>query len=92
MLTGILTISLSLLLNGCGRAKACKEDKVNCGGHRAANCALCPQGHGRIWCNGECSWDDTKGVCYRISPDMPDLLVAEPDFVADAASYFSANK
>ena len=29
---------------------------VSCGGHSAPNCAECPQGNGRGWCNGECIW------------------------------------
>eukprot|EP00746_Dinoflagellata_sp_MGD_P006457 gnl/MRDRNA2_/MRDRNA2_112633_c0_seq1.p1 gnl/MRDRNA2_/MRDRNA2_112633_c0~~gnl/MRDRNA2_/MRDRNA2_112633_c0_seq1.p1 ORF type:complete len:441 (-),score=61.86 gnl/MRDRNA2_/MRDRNA2_112633_c0_seq1:39-1361(-) len=29
---------------------------VWCGGHRASDCAACPQGNGRDWCNGECKW------------------------------------
>ena len=29
---------------------------VNCGNHRASSCTRCPQGNGRLWCNGECKW------------------------------------
>mmetsp|Transcript_17209 Transcript_17209/g.49782 ORF Transcript_17209/g.49782 Transcript_17209/m.49782 type:complete len:254 (-) Transcript_17209:145-906(-) len=29
---------------------------VNCGGSVAANCAACPNGHGALWCNGDCVW------------------------------------
>jgi len=29
---------------------------VLCGGHRAKDCASCPNGHGKSWCNGECTW------------------------------------
>uniref|UniRef100_A0A7S4IHY9 Glycosyltransferase 2-like domain-containing protein n=1 Tax=Odontella aurita TaxID=265563 RepID=A0A7S4IHY9_9STRA len=29
---------------------------VVCGAHHAGSCRECPQGHGRDWCNGECSW------------------------------------
>jgi len=42
----------------CGHTPA-----VSCGGHRAANCAECPQGNGRPWCNGECRW--TGGRCVK---------------------------
>merc|ERR1712085_213363 len=31
---------------------------VNCGGSKAKSCALCPEGHGAVWCNGECDWVD----------------------------------
>jgi len=34
---------------------------VNCGGHFADECQLCPQGHGPDWCNGDCRWVD--GEC-----------------------------
>ena len=39
---------------------------VNCGGHIAKTCSLCPctqQGtYGSDWCNGECQW--SGGACY----------------------------
>ena len=40
-----------------------------CGGHTALSCGDCPQGHGRIWCNGECIWavDDNT----RCLPKIP---------------------
>jgi len=38
------------------------ETGVLCGGHRAANCAGCPHGHGRGWCNGECVWKNNACV------------------------------
>merc|ERR1712008_77975 len=45
-------------------ASQCPKYKdVSCGGHRAENCAACPQGHGRGWCNGECLW--SNGQCMR---------------------------
>ena len=37
--------------------------KVSCGGHTAATCGECPQGHGKIWCNGDCKWKNKKQVC-----------------------------
>ena len=41
---------------------------VNCGGHSAASCEDCPQGHGAMWCNGDCSWsDEGGGVCQSKS-------------------------
>mmetsp|Transcript_138423 Transcript_138423/g.386111 ORF Transcript_138423/g.386111 Transcript_138423/m.386111 type:complete len:193 (-) Transcript_138423:85-663(-) len=36
---------------------------VSCGGHRAADCTACPQGHGAVWCNGDCAW--VEGECIR---------------------------
>ena len=35
---------------------------VSCGGHTASTCALCPQGHGDSWCNGDCKWS-SDGKC-----------------------------
>jgi len=29
---------------------------VDCGGHFAKTCALCPAGNGATWCNGDCAW------------------------------------
>merc|ERR1712032_506768 len=30
---------------------------VSCGMHKSATgCAGCPQGHGALWCNGDCEW------------------------------------
>ena len=42
---------------------------VVCGGHRAATCELCPQGHGAAWCNGQCAWVDggCTGGCYDLA-------------------------
>ena len=36
--------------------------KVSCGNHEAATCAECPQGNGAGWCNGVCTWQDSKCV------------------------------
>jgi len=33
-----------------------KISAVDCGGHFAENCAVCPQANGELWCNGECMW------------------------------------
>merc|ERR1711879_740519 len=35
---------------------------VNCGGHYSPTCAECPQGHGEVWCNGECIWSIDRCV------------------------------
>ena len=42
---------------------------VWCGGHSAPNCAECPQGNGRSWCNGECVWKSDQ--CVHPSCDVP---------------------
>lgn len=39
---------------------------VSCGGHIAATCAECPQGHGASWCNGDCLW--SGGSCVPPPP------------------------
>ena len=36
---------------------------VSCGHHKARTCSDCPQGHGKRWCNGDCTWVDNK--CIR---------------------------
>jgi polypeptide N-acetylgalactosaminyltransferase len=40
-----------------------KYKTVNCGNHKAKACHLCPQGNGRDWCNGDCSWCDASSTC-----------------------------
>lgn len=42
---------------------------VLCGGHHAATCEKCPQGHGRGWCNGECSWSNGKCIPKAMKSD-----------------------
>ena len=44
---------------------------VDCGGHRAPNCASCPQGNGETWCNGECKWNFSNGQCIHVISDKP---------------------
>lgn len=29
---------------------------ISCGQHKAESCGLCPRGHGKLWCNGQCHW------------------------------------
>ena len=29
----------------------------------AATCPDCPEGHGALWCNGDCAWDDASSTC-----------------------------
>lgn len=31
-----------------------KQYSVSCGNHQATNCGECPQGNGKVWCNGDC--------------------------------------
>jgi len=33
---------------------------VNCGNHKANNCEDCPQGNGKLWCNGDCFWENGR--------------------------------
>jgi len=33
---------------------------VNCGAHTANTCQDCPQGNGKLWCNGECEWGNNQ--------------------------------
>eukprot|EP00406_Dinophysis_acuminata_P037026 CAMPEP_0179360442 /NCGR_PEP_ID=MMETSP0797-20121207/79980_1 /TAXON_ID=47934 /ORGANISM="Dinophysis acuminata, Strain DAEP01" /LENGTH=488 /DNA_ID=CAMNT_0021075799 /DNA_START=23 /DNA_END=1486 /DNA_ORIENTATION=- len=50
--------------------------EVVCGGHKAENCAKCPQGGGEVWCNADCVWADGKCVRRDGKPDggrEPDL-------------------
>ena len=53
------------LLHGClpSTSMSVEEEKVNCGNHLASSCAECPQGHGALWCNGECEWSDENDGC-----------------------------
>jgi hypothetical protein len=39
------------------------DTDVSCGNHNAASCALCPEGNGATWCNGECEWDAVAAEC-----------------------------
>lgn len=54
---------------------------VSCGAHKANNCAECPQGHGRAWCNDDCEWNFEANTCVQgpryASDDLLDLLDLE---------------
>merc|ERR1712060_485842 len=53
-------------LDECAWSKgSCSHSKihVSCGGHGSPSCALCPDGHGESWCNGDCDW--RHGKCSR---------------------------
>merc|ERR1712150_329209 len=41
-------------------------NRVNCGSHTAKRCGDCPQGNGRSWCNGDCSWSDESNSCVPL--------------------------
>jgi polypeptide N-acetylgalactosaminyltransferase len=43
--------------------KAAAEETVSCGQHRAKSCDLCPKGHGKHWCNGDCVWCGLNDNC-----------------------------
>jgi hypothetical protein len=49
------------------RTSAVAAGSVSCGGHDAASCVDCPQGHGAEWCNGDCGWAD--GECIDSNQD-----------------------
>ena len=40
-----------------------QNQQVTCGSHKALSCELCPQGHGKDWCNGDCSWCESSATC-----------------------------
>ena len=65
------------LLHGClpSTSMSVEEEKVNCGNHLASSCAECPQGHGALWCNGECEWSDENDGCLRkwTGTDLDDI-------------------
>jgi hypothetical protein len=42
---------------------AAAEETISCGQHRAKSCNLCPQGHGKDWCNGDCVWCALNDNC-----------------------------
>ena len=44
---------------------------VNCGGHTAKTCQECPQGLGRLWCNGDCQWLDNQCQAQVITTTTP---------------------
>lgn len=41
-----------------------KYQQVSCGNHKAKSCDLCPQGHGKDWCHGDCTWCGSSEQCY----------------------------
>ena len=42
-----------------------KGSFVSCGHHGADTCFDCPQGHGSLWCNGDCVWDSHDLNCKK---------------------------
>ena len=52
------------LLNGSiGKPLIVDYKTVSCGGHKSNTCENCPQGKGRAWCNGDCSWCSDSYSC-----------------------------
>ena len=49
---------------------------VRCGGHNATTCEKCPQGHGRSWCNGDCTWKNNVCMHIGIFVDVIDRIVS----------------
>jgi len=49
----MMILQVLLLLHRCLTV----QSTVLCGAHRAENCEKCPQGNGKAWCNGDCTWD-----------------------------------
>ena len=45
------------------RMYRCEDKTVSCGRHTATSCQGCPQGNGRGWCNGDCTWNARQNVC-----------------------------
>ena len=45
--------------------------KVNCGGHFAPSCFDCPQGHGAMWCHGDCVWTIQNHNLSSCQPRKP---------------------
>ena len=52
------------------------DASVNCGGHNAKSCDLCPQGNGAGWCNGQCEWSTASNECIAGSK----LAHVHPDY------------
>ena len=53
-----------------------KYKEVSCGNHKAKTCELCPQGNGRDWCNGDCSWCEASNKCFAAG-DMAKKCISE---------------
>jgi len=52
------------------RMYRCEDKTVSCGRHTATSCQGCPQGNGRGWCNGDCTWNARQNVCVsKVSED-----------------------
>jgi len=47
------------------------NDVVDCGAHAAKTCQECPQGRGKLWCNGECQWLNNKCQSQAIVSTTP---------------------
>jgi len=47
------------------------NDVVDCGAHAAKTCQECPQGRGKLWCNGECQWLNNQCQSQAIFSTTP---------------------
>jgi len=56
----------AVLLAAVGVAVAAHEGQIDCGGHFVDSCSACPQGQGRLWCNGDCIWHRDECVDENI--------------------------
>jgi len=63
-------------------------NSVSCGSHSAQTCAECPQGNGKIWCNGDCKWSNSTESCVmkvdyirRLGDDDDDEDTNSPIFM-----------
>merc|ERR1712179_708291 len=71
--------TLAILLLSLGVAPS---DLVNCGGHKAPTCALCPLGNGAWWCNGDCVWINGQCEGDKLTPVAAFLSTTQYIFAA----------
>jgi len=64
-----LKAASAMLEQGTNKTVSALGHGAWCGGHAAATCADCPQGHGAAWCNGECKWESNS--CVTIKEKSP---------------------
>jgi len=64
-----LKAASAMLEQGTNKTVSALGHGAWCGGHGAATCADCPQGHGAAWCNGECKWESNS--CVKITEKSP---------------------
>ena len=52
------------------------QSVVSCGNHVAIACKDCSQGHGLLWCHGECAWNSNTSLCEPVSYSQPAGVLA----------------